>query len=272
MLFRSENEKKKKIFVSNLPHSLTNSELTSYFSRFGQLTNAYIIKDPDTRCNKNYGYVIFKLQDDYNKVFNQTGKHLIRKCHPINVEESMKNKEIKEKKIINSNQTRQNLPDSNKTKTKNFIYWDHRDLNLQRDSNKSQCSTAHRKQSSPSGNDREAHESAVANGHGLVDACIKECKISFFASEKSKKQSHISNRNRQLNINSNAEDDDLKSCIINANTSPVAELQENPHCILLSGSGQADCSPQSRQSLKITKVLRVKALLNEKEDNYRFRI
>ena len=63
-----ENEKKKKIFVSNLPHSLTNSELTSYFSRFGQLTNAYIIKDPDTGGFKDYGYVIYKRQTDSDAV------------------------------------------------------------------------------------------------------------------------------------------------------------------------------------------------------------
>ena len=62
-----EEEKKKKIFVSNLPQDLTNSELMAYFSKFGQVANAFIIKDPDTLRNRNYGYVIFRDSRGFEK-------------------------------------------------------------------------------------------------------------------------------------------------------------------------------------------------------------
>lgn len=55
-----EHEKARKIFVHNLSNKTTNEDLKSHFIKYGAITNAYIIKDPVTLQNKNYGYVIFE--------------------------------------------------------------------------------------------------------------------------------------------------------------------------------------------------------------------
>lgn len=55
-----EHEKARKIFVHNLSNKTTNEDLRSHFIKYGAITNAYIIKDPVTLQNKNYGYVIFE--------------------------------------------------------------------------------------------------------------------------------------------------------------------------------------------------------------------
>lgn len=55
-----EREKARKLFVHNLHNKTTNEDLQKHFSRYGPITNAFIIKDPITQQNKNYGYVIFE--------------------------------------------------------------------------------------------------------------------------------------------------------------------------------------------------------------------
>jgi hypothetical protein len=55
-----EEQKQKRLFVSNLPNNLGNEELAHYFSQYGQIRNAYIIKDFMTDQSKNYGYIEFE--------------------------------------------------------------------------------------------------------------------------------------------------------------------------------------------------------------------
>lgn len=54
-----EELKKKRIFISNLPNNFTNEELYQHFSKYGEVRNAYIIKDFMTDQSKNYGYIEF---------------------------------------------------------------------------------------------------------------------------------------------------------------------------------------------------------------------
>lgn len=75
---RLEEEKKKKIFVSNLPQDLTNPELMAYFSKFGQIANAFIIKDPDTEGYKDYGYVVYRETAAIDRVFKQADTLLVQ--------------------------------------------------------------------------------------------------------------------------------------------------------------------------------------------------
>ena len=89
-----EEEKRKKIFVSNLPHDLTNAELTAYFSKFGHVANAFVIKDPDTLRNRNYGYVIFKEHGDYSKVLDYPGEHYVKGHAKIKVKMCLKQDEL----------------------------------------------------------------------------------------------------------------------------------------------------------------------------------
>lgn len=55
-----EEQKKRRIFVSNIPSDICNDQLASYFERFGEVRNAYIIRDFLTEQSKNYGYIEFK--------------------------------------------------------------------------------------------------------------------------------------------------------------------------------------------------------------------
>lgn len=46
-----------KIYVGNLPYSVTNASLESNFSEFGSVTSAKIMMDRDTGRSKGFGFV-----------------------------------------------------------------------------------------------------------------------------------------------------------------------------------------------------------------------
>lgn len=73
-----EEQKKKRIFVSNLPSGVSNEELASHFARYGQVHNAYIIRDYLTAQSNNYGYVEFKEIGISGKVL--ADQVVIRSC------------------------------------------------------------------------------------------------------------------------------------------------------------------------------------------------
>lgn len=99
---RLEEEKRKKLFVSNLPLELTNVHLVDYFSQFGSVQNAFIIKDPDTKKNKNYGYVIFKEMEDLESAFSFTEPHMIKPGVELKLERCLNQAEIALLKQTNS--------------------------------------------------------------------------------------------------------------------------------------------------------------------------
>lgn len=47
----------KKLYVGNLPHSTSDSELTNLFAQYGTVTSAQIITDKDTGRSKGFGFV-----------------------------------------------------------------------------------------------------------------------------------------------------------------------------------------------------------------------
>lgn len=49
----------KKLFVGNLPHAVTDSELKSLFEEFGTVASARVIMDRDTGRSKGFGFVEF---------------------------------------------------------------------------------------------------------------------------------------------------------------------------------------------------------------------
>lgn len=97
-----EEEKRKKLFVSNLPMGITNEDLVDYFSQFGSIQNAFIIKDPETNQNKNYGYVIFKEVEDLEAVFANTEPHFLRPGFELKLERCLNSAEIALLKQTNS--------------------------------------------------------------------------------------------------------------------------------------------------------------------------
>lgn len=93
-----EEEKNKKIFVSNLPGDITNHELASYFENFGEVKNAFVIKDPDTLRNKNYGYIIFMESETIEKAFLYRHPHFIRLGIEVRLERCLNSTEISKQK------------------------------------------------------------------------------------------------------------------------------------------------------------------------------
>lgn len=57
-----KSERKRKMFVGNLSGSITNKKLKNYFSKFGEITNAYTIKKPGSCESRGFGYVTFATE------------------------------------------------------------------------------------------------------------------------------------------------------------------------------------------------------------------
>lgn len=58
-----EKRKRKRLFVSHVPHNISNSEFEAFFCQFGELHNCYIIQNYDGQTNKPYGFVEFKTEE-----------------------------------------------------------------------------------------------------------------------------------------------------------------------------------------------------------------
>jgi RNA recognition motif-containing protein len=52
----------KKLFVGNLPYTLTNEELAEFFAKFGEVEEATVIMDRATGRSKGFGFV--SMPDD----------------------------------------------------------------------------------------------------------------------------------------------------------------------------------------------------------------
>lgn len=65
-----------RLFVGNLPWTVSHSELRQYFSEFGHLVSARVVFNKDTGMSKGYGFVIFSTKGGYESVFNRTKHHL----------------------------------------------------------------------------------------------------------------------------------------------------------------------------------------------------
>ncbi|XP_064547021.1 SRA stem-loop-interacting RNA-binding protein, mitochondrial [Drosophila montana] len=65
-----------KLFVGNLPWTISSKELRTYFSRFGHVANAEVIFDKNLGLSKYYGFVMFSQRDAYNSASNQN-THLL---------------------------------------------------------------------------------------------------------------------------------------------------------------------------------------------------
>lgn len=64
-------QQQKRIFVANLPRSLTSLELESLFHKLSDVEFAYIIKDPKTDQGRGIGYITFTTIEGKEKVLAQ---------------------------------------------------------------------------------------------------------------------------------------------------------------------------------------------------------
>lgn len=61
-----------KLFVSNLPWTISSNELKKYFTEFGHVTYANVVFDKDTGLSKGFGFVTFSTKGGIDSVLNKS--------------------------------------------------------------------------------------------------------------------------------------------------------------------------------------------------------
>lgn len=54
-----------KLYVSNIPWTVSHNELKNYFNKFGPVNLATVIFDKNTGFSRNYGFVTFNSKSAY---------------------------------------------------------------------------------------------------------------------------------------------------------------------------------------------------------------
>lgn len=258
-----EKEKNKKLFVSNLPQGLTNSELMAYFSQYGQISNAYIIKDPDTKNNRSYGYIIFKHQIDFDAFFSREGPHILRKgTAEVNVERCLNHLEIKEKKLLTKGRNRMRKPEMADTRSRELYVAKPTTLKKKGsetlcsplpDSDLSQPKSRERVDQSFSGDEFEELLAQVKSVSASLDMpYTEECQF------KDHRGQHLMERRQEEVPNS-------RPCSSDS-------LLKAMFCTKAKGKARDDKSSLTRQELLISAVLKEHQALNQDTANYRFNV
>lgn len=65
-----------RIFVGNLPWTVSHQQLKVYFKDFGRVVNANVIHDKKTGLSRGYGFVSFNSLKSVEKIENEQ-KHLL---------------------------------------------------------------------------------------------------------------------------------------------------------------------------------------------------
>ncbi|QQR82956.1 RNA-binding protein [Candidatus Peregrinibacteria bacterium] len=53
-----------KLFVGSLAWATTNEELSEFFSQYGTVTDAFVVRDRETKRSKGFGFVEFENDDE----------------------------------------------------------------------------------------------------------------------------------------------------------------------------------------------------------------
>lgn len=69
-IFRSVH----KLYVANLSWTVGPTDLKKFFNQFGSVNLATVIYDKATGRSRNYGFVLFKSQESYNKALGADGQ------------------------------------------------------------------------------------------------------------------------------------------------------------------------------------------------------
>lgn len=59
-----------KLFIGNLPWTVSSQELKLYFSKFGHVYNAVVVFDKNTGLSRNYGFVTYSNQNGFDSATN----------------------------------------------------------------------------------------------------------------------------------------------------------------------------------------------------------
>lgn len=75
----------KKLYVGNLPYSVTEESLKALFSQFGPVESVVLIKDRETGRLKGFGFVEFEVQADAEKALELNGKDFEGRALKVNM-------------------------------------------------------------------------------------------------------------------------------------------------------------------------------------------
>lgn len=60
-----------KLFVGNLPYTVSDKDLSSLFSPYGEVSEAVVIKEKHSGRSKGFGFVTFVKNEDGNKAVSE---------------------------------------------------------------------------------------------------------------------------------------------------------------------------------------------------------
>lgn len=64
-----------RLYVGNIPWTVSGNELKQYFSKFGHVNFANVIFDKQTGLSRNYGFVVYSNREGFDTALNvQTHK------------------------------------------------------------------------------------------------------------------------------------------------------------------------------------------------------
>ncbi|KAI0217576.1 hypothetical protein LSAT2_030669 [Lamellibrachia satsuma] len=66
----------RRLFVGNIPWTVSQFELKQYFAKFGPVRSASIIFDDKTGISKGYGFVSFANRDAFSSTINHSDHEL----------------------------------------------------------------------------------------------------------------------------------------------------------------------------------------------------
>lgn len=59
-----------KLYVGNIPWTVSTRDLMKYFSKFGPINYASVVFDKNTGLSRNYGFVVFGKKEAFDKSRN----------------------------------------------------------------------------------------------------------------------------------------------------------------------------------------------------------
>jgi RNA recognition motif-containing protein len=75
----------KKLYVGNLPYSVTEDSLKAIFAQFGSIESVVVIKDRETGRAKGFGFVEFEAQADAEKALALNGRNMDGRTLKVNM-------------------------------------------------------------------------------------------------------------------------------------------------------------------------------------------
>jgi len=82
------------VFVGNLPHNMSETDLKEYFERYGKVVDMRINKKNGNVQVPNYGFVVFEDANSVQDVLKNRGQFTLEDGHRINVEEKKQRNEL----------------------------------------------------------------------------------------------------------------------------------------------------------------------------------